>query len=299
MSSNRANASARNRRAGGAEMNPQQQQQQQQQQRGQPQQQRGLPQQQRGLPQQRGQPQRGQQPQVQQQVPKLSISDAIGLITLRLGKVEGIIQNIQIDQLRQGDSGMELNENSRIVDDSVFKSIVSRLDVLEKNQKALMDNQTTLSNSMKSLALKTSASTNGAPVSQVTQTIVKDISDEKLFAIHENIGNVRTEINSVKDSLVKLQHFTTETNQKLMDFVLEYNGDENEIVHNDAVIFDEEEDIKLTNLQIVEDADEGEVTEVSDLDDFNELNNLKSINMSDEILQSELSSIHVSGIDCE
>ena len=248
MSSGRANASARNRRAGGAELNPQQQQ--------------------------RGPPQQPQAP------PKLSVSDAIGLISLRLGKVEGMVQNIQVDQLRNGDSGMELNENSRIIDDNVFRSIVARLDVLEKNQKALMDNQTTLSNSMKSLASKTPSLGGG----QVSQTIVKDVSDEKLASVNENIEVIHGEITLVKDLLMKLQNFTMETNQKLLDIVLD-QGREDYTEHNNAMIF--EEDSNGTNLDIL-----GYSEHMAEILQTQE--NVETLNMSD-LLKTELSNIDIGG----
>ena len=61
MSARRANAGAKNRRAGGAGLDIR--------------------------------PQQAEPQQVQQ--PKLSISDAIGLITLRLGRVENVVQHLQ------------------------------------------------------------------------------------------------------------------------------------------------------------------------------------------------------------
>ena len=248
MSSGRANASARSRRAGGAELNPPQQQQQQ-----------------RGPP---------------QAPPKLSVSDAIGLLSLRLGKIEGMVQNIQVDQLRNGDSGMEVNENSRIIDDNVFRSIVARLDVLEKNQKALMDNQTTLSNSMKSLASKTPSLGGG----QVNQTIVKDVSDEKLASVNQNIEVMHGEITLVKDLLMKLQNFTMETNQKLLDIVLE-QSQEDYTEHNNAMIFGE--DTNGTNLEIL-----GYSEHMAEILQTQE--NVETLNMS-ELLKTELSNIDIGG----
>jgi len=259
MSTGRSNASARSRRAGGADLNSQQQQ------RGQPQQ------------QQRGQPQ-SQQPQV----PKLSVSDAIGLISLRLGKVEGLVQNIQVEQVSQGDSGMGFNENSRIIDDGVFKSIVSRLDVLEKNQKALMDNQTTLSNSMKTIASKTSQS----GVLGGTQTIVKDVSDEKLASINENMEIFRAEITLVKDLLMKLQNFTMETNQKLVDLIIEQdNMADDYVVHNNALLFEEGD--ATTNLEVFDE-------EIDTAEDIELQSEFPTLDMS-EILKNELSSIDIVG----
>jgi len=132
MSSSRSIAAARNRRAG-------------EQQPSRPntsiasasvfsQQPRGVPQ--RAVPpqyqQQQQQQQQYQQPQQQQQQmvqkPRISISDAIGLTTIRLCKVENFI-----DELKQtGVAG--LPPNSQIVDNSVLMSMISRLDALEKKE---------------------------------------------------------------------------------------------------------------------------------------------------------------------
>jgi hypothetical protein len=147
MSSSRSIAAARNRRAGeaqptsqsrpGTSINsqpafqqrprqaPQQQQQQQQQQQPRYQQQ--------------------QQQQQQQQAPpqknlKLSVSDAIGLITLRLGRVEQILIDQQIEAETNGSgsgssSGFKIPEGTQLFDKSVMNSIINRLDALEKRDK--------------------------------------------------------------------------------------------------------------------------------------------------------------------
>ena len=78
MSSNRANASARQRRAGEPVGQQQQQNQRMQQQPG------------RGFGGRSGMP----DPQQPPMNPKLSVSDAIALITLRLGRVETIVSNL-------------------------------------------------------------------------------------------------------------------------------------------------------------------------------------------------------------
>jgi len=81
--------------------------------------------------------------QQQQQMPpqggspftKLSISDAIGLVTLRLGRVEQFIidfENGEVEGHTNSKSG--LPENSRVVDNSVLATIVNRLDALEKKE---------------------------------------------------------------------------------------------------------------------------------------------------------------------
>lgn len=72
---------------------------------------------------------------------KLSISDAIGLITLRLGRVEQIIMESQHNGgLNMGSS---IPDNAHLVDKSVINSIVNRLDSLEKKEKESSSNQQT------------------------------------------------------------------------------------------------------------------------------------------------------------
>jgi hypothetical protein len=68
---------------------------------------------------------------------KLSISDAIGLVTLRLGRVEQFIidfENGEIEGHHPNSGGPSIPENSKIVDNSVLTTIVNRLDALEKRE---------------------------------------------------------------------------------------------------------------------------------------------------------------------
>ncbi len=70
----------------------------------------------------------------QMQRPKLSIGDAIGLVTLRLGRVEEFMIRAQNPQggLNLGGGGPTIPENSQLIDKSVFTNMISRLDSLEK-----------------------------------------------------------------------------------------------------------------------------------------------------------------------
>ena len=62
---------------------------------------------------------------------KLSVSDAIGLVTLRLGRVE----QFMIDIHEQGGvSNTSVSDNKLVIDNSVITNIVSRLDSLEKKE---------------------------------------------------------------------------------------------------------------------------------------------------------------------
>lgn len=80
-----------------------------------------------------GQMQSQSQSQMQSQRPKLSIGDAIGLVTLRLGRVEEFMIRAQNPEggLKLG-GGASIPENSQLIDKSVFTNMISRLDSLEK-----------------------------------------------------------------------------------------------------------------------------------------------------------------------
>lgn len=79
-----------------------------------------------------------QMPQQQQRPPltygqpggKISISDAIGLTTIRLGKVEQFIQHLQ----EEGglNNNFDIPDNAQLIDKSVITNIISRIDSLEK-----------------------------------------------------------------------------------------------------------------------------------------------------------------------
>jgi len=160
--------------------------------------------------------------------PKLSISDAIALITLRLGRVENIVSNYDPNAgSGGGNHQMNYDENMRMVDQQVFNSIVSRLDalekgrnvgavsgvieqrlgVLEKNQKILIEKQQ-----------QTPVLVTQAPEETM---VVNGLTEEQLKPMEESIESVKSELSSLKDLLLKLQSFTMETNQKLADIVFD------------------------------------------------------------------------------
>ena len=84
------------------------------------------------------QQQQQQMPQGASPFTKLSISDAIGLVTLRLGRVEQFIIDFENGEIEghhpNSGGGSSIPENSKIVDNSVLTTIVNRLDALEKKE---------------------------------------------------------------------------------------------------------------------------------------------------------------------
>ena len=151
----------------------------------------GGPEMQPPMPQGRPQVRPGQ-PQHQQQqlnpgpgLPKqMTIQNAVALITIRLGRVETFMQRF--------DGENPSDENERLVDDGVFNSIVSRLDALERGHKLMT-------------------------AKSVTTPVLNNESTDKLS---EEVHNLKAEVSQVKDLLLKLQSFTMETNQKLLDVVM-------------------------------------------------------------------------------
>jgi hypothetical protein len=171
MSSARANASARNRRAGGDMPPP---------------------------PQMQGRPGQPVQQQQMQMPAKLSVSDAIALITLRLGRLEQIVQNMPVDgQSNMGADG----ENIRIVDNEVFESMAQRLDDLEKGHQELA--------ARKPVVNSVATPSTGGAASK---------------ALSESVEVLKAEMVQVKDLLLNLQGFTMQTNQRLSEIV--FNGGE-------------------------------------------------------------------------
>lgn len=96
----------------------------------------------RGPMQQQQQQRHFQQEQIQQQpsnglpFTKLTVSDAIGLITLRLGKVEQFL----IDTQQEGGNHVAsaIPDNMKLIDNSVLTSMINRLDSLEKKNRLVL-----------------------------------------------------------------------------------------------------------------------------------------------------------------
>jgi len=67
--------------------------------------------------------------------PKLTLQQAIGLTTLRLSRVETMLDNLpNFDNLQfESTNETSIPENMRVVDEAIFNNIVSRLEKIEQN----------------------------------------------------------------------------------------------------------------------------------------------------------------------
>jgi hypothetical protein len=198
-----------------------------------------------------------QQQQQQQQPPKsnlpfskLTISDAIGLITLRLGRIEQWVIDNE-DSEFSGSSNIP--ENSKIVDVSILNNIVSRLDALEKRE--IGDNNSEIS----------------VNVAKLTQQIDKIVEEgnkhnlaiakhtEQLFKFDRDLVETK---DLLKTFMMKYDTFTSDITTKFDDYEialteLEKNiqptGDvEDTVTHSDS---DSEEESTIETSNSIMNAD--------------------------------------------
>ena len=158
-----------------------------------------------------------QQPQNGLPFQKLSISDAVGLITLRLGRVEQwIIETDQEDGSKQTTSGdiSGIPDNYKVIDNYVLTSIINRLDSLEKNSsgassediKKLSDDIKTLNDQFKRMS---------DDVSKHNIEIAKNT--EQVFRFNRELIETK---DILKSFMVKYDMFAQETTQNFSDYEL-------------------------------------------------------------------------------
>ena len=151
------------------------------------------------------QPQQKQQPEGISGVSKMTIAQAITLITLRLGAVETKMMALEYETPNQG-TGISLDgqENMVLIDKNVIQSIVSRLESLEKRS-------TTSSGS----------SVSGPEVALLKQqfeTVKQAVIQTKgaTVTIKTQVDSLKTELIETRELLSALQNLTMENSQKLM-----------------------------------------------------------------------------------
>jgi len=163
-----------------------------------------------------------EQQQSQNNLPfsKLSISDAIGLITLRLGRVEQwIIETDHDDGTKQSETGdlSGIPANHKVIDNSILTSMIHRLDSLEKNGsvstsnssdevKKLIEDVKTLTEQFKRM---------GDDVSKHTIELAKNT--EQVFRFNRELTETK---DILKSFMVKYDMFANQTTQNFSDYEL-------------------------------------------------------------------------------
>jgi hypothetical protein len=142
-----------------------------------------------------------QQPQNKLGFNKLSISDAIGLITLRLGRVEQYIIETEHEKDINGDN--HVNSGSGSIDSTIFNNIVSRLDTLEKKEGTPQD----------VIKLVEQITRIGDETSKHTLAISKH--SEQLFRFERELTETK---DILKTFMLKYDNFTKDSNDRFADF---------------------------------------------------------------------------------
>jgi len=175
---------------------------------------------------------------------KLSISDAIGLITLRLGRVEQwIIDTDQVNESAPNFSSDSTNllEGHTVIDNATLTTIINRIDSLEKNggTGTLSEDVAKLIEDVKSLTEQFKRM--GEDVSKHTIELAKNT--EQVFRFNRELTETK---DILKSFMVKYDLFTQETAQNFSDYEVALGdlekrlpaGTENEIEENNIADID-------------------------------------------------------------
>jgi hypothetical protein len=194
--------------------NQQQNQQQQQQYQQQPNNVRtGRPQNQQYQQQNQSQNQQQGGKQVTTQLPfsKLSIAHAIGLITMRIGRIEQwVIDNEGDENNNNNNTSLNLPENSKIIDISIFNNIINRLDSIEKKEQGT-EGFDKLSESVSKLTEQiTRIGDEG-----IKQSLLIAKNTEQVFKFDRDLIETK---DMIKSFMIKYDMFVSETNNKFEDY---------------------------------------------------------------------------------
>jgi hypothetical protein len=151
------------------------------------------------------QQQQQQQPAGLSNINKMTLPQAITLITLRLGKVETQLFN----SLDSGsNSGFTGDDDHILVDKSVIQSLISRIDALEKKPSAT--NVTAGASSNQDIAL----------LKQQFETIKPIVVQSKTAnnALKQQIESLKTELVETKELVIVLQNLTMDNSNKILAF---------------------------------------------------------------------------------
>ena len=147
---------------------------------------------------------------------KLSVSDAIGLITLRLGRVEQWIIETDHENEVNGSNGPNIDshsglpENSRIIDNSILSSIINRLETVEK-MPGSSGASSELSNSVTKLTEQLTKM--GDDVIKHTMEISKH--NEQMFRYNRELTETK---DILKTFMIRYDGFVKESNDKFSDY---------------------------------------------------------------------------------
>ena len=160
--------------------------------------------------------QQSQQQQSQNSLPfsKLSISDAIGLITLRLGRVEQwVIETVNENENNDRTTNNTLGDNTKVIDNSILNSIINRLDSLETKGDLTFDNENVSKLSQDVTKFTEQLTRIGDETTKQNMIISKHT--EQLFKFERELVETK---DMLKTFMIKYDLFSKETNDKFADY---------------------------------------------------------------------------------
>ena len=202
---------------------------------------------------------------------KLSISDAIGLITLRLGRVEQWIIETDHENNSTNKSNVNNNipDNHKIIDNSVLSTIISRIDSLEKN--SITNN------------INNNENVNLEQFNKLTEDI--KILNEQFKKMNDDINKHTIEISKNTEQVFKFNRELTETKDILKSFMIKYDQFAEETKNN----FNDFENA-LTELE------NKVVTETNNNEISSDISEDKSHNM-DSIYENDMQDTSIMSVD--
>ena len=186
-----------------------------------------------------------------QSISKMTVAQAITLITLRLGKVETSLQQVMLEGVSspyQMSSGLGDNDNMILVDKSVIESMSSRLESLEK--------RSTMPSGGRDLELlKQQMDPLRATVAQNKTAIGALIRDHK--DMKTQLSSINVDLTETKELAGALRDLVMDNSQKIVDLqamvgtnldtdfqndnYVEENVDETEVLHGENIEEEHEE----------------------------------------------------------
>lgn len=203
--------------------------------------------------------------QQQPQFEKMTIPQAISLITLRLGKVEAYIQENNFGTT----SGSSFNEDGTID----MQSILARLESLEKRSVSAPLSGSSSTSSTEISNIKTQLEVLKPAVMSIKSSTTKDMKEMK-----QQIDILQSELNLVKEQLEQLREESTEHSKQIMAITMgveldtapvDFNGEEEEEK--------EEQDENVVELDGVETEDIDDETSIIHGNDLSMTMNLKDL----------------------
>jgi len=166
---------------------------------------------------------------------KMTLPQAITLITLRLGSLESKV--LKLNEMSSQVMGQSINEEGMaLIDQGVIDSIATRLESLEKRSTTTSSPEVNL-------------------LKQQIEALRQNIIHNKSISVKENkdlkleIENLKQELFQTKELLSSIQNITMENNGKIMELSMNFYTEDN-FEEIDNTNLDELQDVQYDNDQI-------------------------------------------------